>query len=550
MRVDIDVPEHIIVAKALEQVPFEDIRSVKGEQEILASYPNYLVDESRISGGHARWLFFPENENEVSTIVRKMNEEKTPITVSAARTGIVGSAVPLKGGAIISLEHMNKMIGIGYDEETQKWYIRAQPNLTLNEINEIVKLKKFNDNQSIPIEKNWVEKFKEAPTYYYPIDPTEMSAALGGTIAANASGAHSFKYGATRAWVKRLRVVIDTGEVLDIPRGKYKAKDGIFIVKTADKEITIKVPTYTMPKAKNAAGLYAKPDMDLIDLFIGSEGIFGIITEAEMWLKEYTSHISNVAFFEDEKHALKFVKKLRKNGLFAPEFIEYFDDNALTLLRNKQREDPKFVNMPDLSEKIKAAISFDIPYEEEKLEEIFIEVGKMLENCDSSLENTWCGYEERERARFKHFRHAVPEIVNNIIAERKKKYPKIHKLGTDMSVEDEYLEDIMSFYHKALNEAGLEYVIWGHIGDNHVHVNILPRNMEDLELGKQLYKKFAKKAVEYGGSVSAEHGIGKIKHEYLEIMYGKEGIDQMRAVKLALDPDCIFNPGNIFELEV
>ena len=118
-----------------------------------------------------------------------------------------------------------------------------------------------------------------------------------------------------------------------------------------------------------------------------------------------------------------------------------------------------------------------------------------------------------------------------------------------MSVEDQYLADMMKFYHSTLIEAGLEYVIWGHIGDNHVHVNILPRDLNDLELGTKLYKKFAKKAVEYGGSVSAEHGIGKIKHEYLVIMYGEDAIDQMRAVKNTLDPDNIFNEGNIFPEE-
>jgi len=88
--------------------------------------------------------------------------------------------------------------------------------------------------------------------------------------------------------------------------------------------------------------------------------------------------------------------------------------------------------------------------------------------------------------------------------------------------------------------------MWGHIGDNHVHVNILPRNLEESELGEKIYEKFAAKAVSYGGSVSAEHGIGKIKQEYLQIMFGEEGIAQMRAVKNSLDPHFVFNRGNIF----
>lgn len=539
---------NIIQAIKLDEVPFERIRSIHGEKTITQSYPNYLIDESKTSGGKAELIFFPDNEQEVSTIVRKMREEKVEITISAARTGIVGSAIPF-GGAILVLERMNGIQGIGFDEEERRWFIRVQPAISLQEINDFIKSKKFIlDDQNIPQTESAVQRFN-AYIYHYPVDPTEMTASIGGTIGTNASGARTFKYGPTREWVKRIRVVLSTGEVLDIPRGQYYAKDGKFIVKTGKEEYLVKIPTYKMPNAKNAAGLYAKPDMDLIDLFIGSEGIFGVITEAELWIKEYEPHMSNIAFFDNEKDALDFVHKLRTADRCKPDFIEYFDNNALNLLRNVQKKDPKFVNMPPIREDIKTAISFDIFYTEETLDFYFETIGKMLKECNSSLEDSWSAYEERETDRFKHFRHAVPEIVNNIIAERKKQYPDIHKLGTDMSVEDQYLADMMKFYHSTLIEAGLEYVIWGHIGDNHVHVNILPRDLNDLELGTKLYKKFAKKAVEYGGSVSAEHGIGKIKHEYLVIMYGEDAIDQMRAVKNTLDPDNIFNEGNIFPEE-
>jgi len=114
-----------------------------------------------------------------------------------------------------------------------------------------------------------------------------------------------------------------------------------------------------------------------------------------------------------------------------------------------------------------------------------------------------------------------------------------------MSVSDEHLKDIMDFYHQKLAEHNLEYAIWGHIGDNHVHVNILPRNPEELKTGKELYKQFAKKAAECGGSVSAEHGVGKIKKEFLYIMYGEEGVKEMSAVKKAIDPMGLLNRDNI-----
>ncbi|MFW9852299.1 MAG: FAD-binding oxidoreductase, partial [Candidatus Thorarchaeota archaeon] len=190
------MPQNVITAEKLELIPFENIRSVKGEMIISESYPSYLIDESKISGGYAEYLFFPNNESEIATIIQKVREEESMITISAARTGIVGSAVPF-GGAVVSLERMDKVIGLGYDEEIKKWFIRVQPSISLNEINDIVKLKKFEDDQSIPSEKNYVERFREESTQYYPVDPTEMTASIGGTIAANASGARSFKYGPT-----------------------------------------------------------------------------------------------------------------------------------------------------------------------------------------------------------------------------------------------------------------------------------------------------------------------------------------------------------------
>ena len=158
---------NIIESEIIEPAPIDQIRSVKGEREISSSFPSYLVDESKISGGHANWLFFPKTESDFVTIFDKMRRDNHQITISAARTGIVGSAIPF-GGAVVSLERMNKLFGLGFDEEVGKWFLRIQPSLSLNQINEIVKLKKLEDHHSIPPEKNWVEKFKENCTHYYP----------------------------------------------------------------------------------------------------------------------------------------------------------------------------------------------------------------------------------------------------------------------------------------------------------------------------------------------------------------------------------------------
>ena len=105
---------------------------------------------------------------------------------------------------------------------------------------------------------------------------------------------------------------------------------------------------------------------------------------------------------------------------------------------------------------------------------------------------------------------------------------------------------MMEVYTSHLKKEGFEYVIFGHIGENHLHVNILPKSEEELKKAKELYLTFAKKAVEFGGSVSGEHGIGKLKKSMLEVLYSKDDISEMKKIKQALDPAGILNPGNLF----
>jgi len=122
----------------------------------------------------------------------------------------------------------------------------------------------------------------------------------------------------------------------------------------------------------------------------------------------------------------------------------------------------------------------------------------------------------------------------------------ITKLGTDMSVEDKDLKRVFAMYREGLAELGLQSATWGHIGNNHVHVNILPRDMDDYRRGKQLYEAWAQRVTAMGGAVSAEHGVGKLKASFLETMYGPRAIEEMRALKRTLDPLGMLNPGNLF----
>ena len=147
----------------------------------------------------------------------------------------------------------------------------------------------------------------------------------------------------------------------------------------------------------------------------------------------------------------------------------------------------------------------------------------------------------------KRLRHALPETVNAIIGQRKRAVPELHKVGTDMAVPDAALGAMMDFYESRLAESGLDYVTFGHIGSGHVHVNILPQTLEELVRAEALYGGFAREAVRLGGSVAAEHGIGRIKKKFLPIQFTASQIAAMRAVKSALDPAGVLNPGVLFD---
>ena len=136
-----------------------------------------------------------------------------------------------------------------------------------------------------------------------------------------------------------------------------------------------------------------------------------------------------------------------------------------------------------------------------------------------------------------------------LIDDRKKLYPSITKLGSDMSVPDEHIFDVVRLYRTTLAEEGFDAAVWGHIGENHLHVNILPRNEEEFARGKELFVRWARAVTAMGGAVSAEHGVGKLKSSFLRIMYGDEHLREMAALKRVLDDRSILGIGNLFSEE-
>ena len=499
-----------------------------------AEFEEYLRDESRKTG-EAQFISFPKTEDEVREVIKSADNSGMTITIQGARTGITAGAVPC-GGHILNMSRMNEIIGLRYDEELHEYFLTVQPGVLLTDIRKAL---------------------ADKPCFFPP-DPTETSASIGGMVACNASGACSYYYGPTRKFIEALHVILPDGSGIQLRRGKQKATEHFYRLQTDTGRIVEgELPGYRMPAVKNASGYFTCDNMDIIDLFIGAEGTLGVVTEIELRLLRKPGSIWGViAFFPSEENAVKFVRALRgefaedndKNVCSRPAAIEYFNHNTLDLLRKMKSENPAFSEIPHMPFEYHTAIYIEYHGDDDDAVSDMVMVAvDHLVSCGGSDETSWIAINPRELEKLKYFRHAVPEAVNLDIDSRRKSNPGIAKLGTDMAVPDAELENIIGMYNHSLTDAGLDSVMFGHIGDNHIHVNILPGCMEDYNKGKKLYLEWACEVIRKGGTISAEHGVGKLKTELLREMYGEDGMEQMRSVKSLLDPDNIINRGNIFK---
>jgi D-lactate dehydrogenase (cytochrome) len=540
---------------------------VKSEQDEIQSF---LADASNIRGGRASRVLLPEGAGEVAEALARASRERTPVTVAGAGTGVVGGRVPF-GGVVLSTERLNRIGEVVREEGGGR--ATAGAGAVLADLQREVRSKGL----------------------LYPPDPTETSCYLGGTVATNASGARTFKYGPTRAYVRRLKVALATGDLLDVRRGEgFAEADGRFRLPLGGgRSIEGRLPSYRMPATrKHAAGYYVAPGMDLIDLFIGSEGTLGVVTEVEVSLLPRPEGVlAGVVFFRREEDLLAFVREARtasfrtraaaarlrdeavahgtdaargerlfgSEGLLTGEgnskggdpegedsegeeapatagldarALEYFDAESLKFLRERY---------PLVPMAAAGAVFFEQETSAETEDGLMAAWLALVERHGALAADSWFGTNEHDRAEMRAFRHALPVMVNEWLARRGQR-----KVSTDMAVPDEAFPEMLKFYKETLRAGRLQYVIFGHVGDNHVHVNILPRDDVEAVAARETYARFVGRAVQLGGTISAEHGVGKLKREYLRALYGDRALREMAALKRAFDPACVLGRGNIF----
>ena len=450
------------------------LRTIVGEERVLfgdAISPDYSHDEL---GGISR---MPEvlvrvlSTEEVSSVMKYAYAHDIPVTVRGSGTGLVGSAVPVEGGILMETTQMNKILELDEDNLT----LTVQPGVLLMEL----------------------AAYVEERDFFYPPDPGEKSATIGGNISTNAGGMRAVKYGVTRDYVRALTVVLPDGEVMQL---------GSKVV-------------------KNSSGYSLK------DLIIGSEGTLAVITEAVLKLLPLPkSSISLLVPFPDMKSAIEAVPKIIRSKVI-PTAIEYMSRD--TIFFSESYLGKKF---PDTKNDAYILLTFDgntdaqVQGDMQVVADLCLEIGALdayIVDTDERKKSVWSA------------RGAFLEAIKASTTEMDE---------CDVVVPRSKVDEFIKYTHKIAEDVGVRIPSFGHAGDGNLHVYICRDALEQDVWEKTLAHCFDlmyKKAEELGGLVSGEHGIGYAKKGYMKKQYGADQIALMQGIKAAFDKKNILNPGKV-----
>ena len=393
-----------------------------------------------------------------------------------------------------------------------------------------------------------IQNYVKEKGWFYPPDPTERTSFIGGNVATNASGARSFKFAPTRSWVQRLNVVLPNGELIKLDRTKNngQVKSSEVTVDVDGVKITVMRPNYKNPNvSKNVAGIVIKDNYHPIDLFIGGNGIFGVVTEITLKVIRPPKQITSIFVYCEKLNQafdlIEICQKQRRSKQFpVPMSVEYMDERAVAIMKNKDERIPKVAGGLVILEQDTASNN-ELEDALEFWSSIFDELGIK----DTNVAQTYSEIEHH-----KYLRHWVPEHVIAL----SKSYKQALQV-TDYSVPSNRFREVFHYciqmgeeFEELQSSSKLGYVFFAHAGDSHVHLTLLPSNDEEALLGNKILIKIMKKIIELGGTIAAEHGLGKKifnSKPALYLQYGEEGLDDIKAMKKTFDPDLLLNPENL-----
>ncbi len=423
----------------------------------------------------------PTTPDEVVDVVRRAAAERTPVTAAGAQTSTTGASIAERG-ILLSTRAMSRMLDL--DERSRT--VRVEPGMLLGDLQRAL-----------------------APHgLFFAPDPTsDEECTVGGAVACNASGPRTLRYGPTRGHVRALTVVLADGSTVEVRR-----------------------PTVE----KNTAGLF--PVQDPVDWFVGSEGTLGIVVAAELSLLEQPAREIGLAIpLPDENRALEFVVAARESASVHPRCLEYFDGESFAIARGA---DGSASWAPQAGAMVYAEETTDGA-------EPPLDAWLALAEAHGGSAADVRVYEGAAAIReARRLRHAVPATMHERVA------PFLaaggRRVSTDWAVPYRLAARAVSLARRHARDAGIPPgIVYGHLGNGHPHQNFVARNPEEVQAMERVVERTLGDVLAMGGTVAAEHGIGKLKARWLRLQLSSLQMDVMRALKGTLDPDGILAPGNI-----
>ena len=430
-------------------------------------------------------VYRPQSEKEVSEYIRECASGKIPVTPQGLRSSLTGASI-CDRGVVLSLEKMNRLIDI--DEKNRKAVV--EPGIIVSEL-------------KIQLEKEG---------FTYPPDPTSAGeCTLGGNVATNASGSRALKYGSTIDWVTGLRAVDGNGEIIELRDNSSE-------------------------KICTGFGALYRP----VNLFVGSEGTLGVVTRVEIALAPLPpDYFICVVFFSQMKHALDFTVEARKDPACSPTSMEFLDEGCLEIIRPGSKG---FIIPSDA----RVILYFEQEFGDDKEKESLLDHWfQRIEKHSTLSEDTQIAVTGKQKRHLHELRHLVPAKANEDGVRATKTGGC--KISTDWAVPYDRIHDLFAHFDEIRHLLGdIPVLRFAHIGNGHPHFNFIARSPQEKQIAEAVDTMMAKKAVELGGVVTGEHGIGKLKREHLKLQYSPKILAVMKAIKIELDPEGIMAPGNIF----
>jgi D-lactate dehydrogenase (cytochrome) len=425
-------------------------------------------DQSHHSASRPDVVIWPKGPEEVSKILMYCNQRRIPVTAWGAGSSLEGNPIPVKGGVVLDFSEMNRILEI----RPSDFQADVEPGVVYQDLNEGLRHLGL----------------------FFPPDPGAR-ATIGGMIGNNASGTRTVKFGSTKDYVLRLKVVLASGEILELGSRASKSSSGY----------------------------------DLLHLFVGSEGTLGIVVEATLKLVGMPPESSAiVATFPELRSAGDAVFEIMRAGL-DPAALEVLSEECVDLIVSETG-----LEIPQGNLLFVEFLGPSISY----LKEVSaLAEGILRENGAISME-TGIGRAKRDSL-FK-ARHQLGEMII-------RRHPGRGFMTTDVAVPMSRFPELLGFARELTREVPIPSYVFSHAGNGNIHAVLMGKrgDNEEWALIDQINEALVKKAIEMGGTSTGEHGVGIGKVKFMELEH-KNSLNWMKNLKTLLDPNGILNPGKMF----